>query len=63
MTVPTAGEKLLITSLAKGDYSRIRKVSLLGYSGQLKWRQTADGLEITYPKEAKAETAVTFRVE
>jgi alpha-L-fucosidase len=63
MTVPTAGEKLLITSLAKGDYSRIRKVSLLGYSGRLKWRQTADGLEITYPKEAKAETAVTFRIE
>jgi alpha-L-fucosidase len=63
MTVPTAGEKLLITMLAKGDYGRVRKVSLLGYTGRLKWRQTADGLEITYPKEAKAETAVTFRIE
>jgi alpha-L-fucosidase len=78
MTVPQGGEKLVITSLAKNGASlsqgangsnggapqpqRIKRVSLLGYNHRLKWRQTAAGLEITYPTDFTAQTAVTFCV-
>jgi alpha-L-fucosidase len=63
MTVPQAGEKLLIHALTRADFGKVKRVSLLGYDGKVSWRQTAEGLEITYPAKAQGATAVTFRVE
>ena len=41
----------------------IRSVKLLGYDGELQWKQEADGLAITYLAEMPFATAVTFRIE
>jgi alpha-L-fucosidase len=63
LTVPEPGQRLLIHAFSRPDFGKVKKVSLLGYDGKLSWRQTAEGLEITYPKNAPAVAAVTFRVE
>jgi alpha-L-fucosidase len=41
----------------------IKTVSLLGYKGKLQWKQEADGLAITCPKEMPYETSVVFKIE
>ena len=66
MNVPTVGQKVIIHALsadkALTDH-QIKKVTLLGYKGKLTWQQTAQGLEVTYPKNAKLKTAVVFRIK
>jgi alpha-L-fucosidase len=60
MNVPEAGQTVTIHSVTR----KPKRVSLLGYSGKLKWKQTADGLAITYPKNgADLKTAAVFRIE
>lgn len=66
MTVPKAGESLLIRSLgtsAKLLDRPVAKVSLLGYAEEVDWTQKDEGLSIRYPDNAKQEFAVVFRVE
>ena len=66
MTVPTPGVKINIMSLGGGSsYLKkpIKRVKLLGYSGNLIWRQKAEGLEIIYPDNVKLETAAVFKIE
>ena len=46
--------QLVVRSLAKPageDVNNITAVSLLGYDGKLDWKQTADGLVVTLPRE------------
>ena len=60
MNVPKAGQTVTIHSIT----SKPKRVSILGYSGKLKWKQTPDGLSITYPKnEASLKTAAVFKIE
>jgi alpha-L-fucosidase len=66
MVVPTSGTALKIKSLgtdAKYLGKLIKSVKLLGYEGKLQWKQEADGLAITCPKEMPFETSVVFKVE
>ncbi len=66
MNVPTVGQKVIIHALSADKAlvdHQIKKVTLLGYKGKLTWQQTAQGLEVTYPKNAKLKTAVVFRIK
>ena len=66
MTVPKPGTKLKIKSLGKDAkylVQPVKTVKLLGYDGELKWKQKAGGLVITCPKEMPFATSVVFRVE
>ncbi len=63
MKSPEVGQKVSIQSMGKKNQQKIKKVSLLGYSSKLKWKQTADALEITAPDSLPFQTAVTFRIE
>jgi alpha-L-fucosidase len=61
---PTDG-KILIKSLAEGsaNYPRqIRKVELLGATGELKWSRGTHGLEIQVPDVAPCKYAFSFRI-
>ena len=64
MTVPEAGEKLCIRSLAntRENTMNIKEVSLLGYQGDLAWQQSEEGLEITCPENMPFKTAIVFKV-
>ena len=64
MTVPEAGEKLCIRSLANATEHtiNIKEVSLLGHQGDLVWQQTEEGLEITCPENMPFKTAIVFKV-
>lgn len=67
MNVPEAGETVTIHAMGKGsDYmtKQIKDVSLLGYNnGNLKWKQTKEGLCITYPTNAAdLASSVVFKV-
>ena len=57
--------QLLIKSLANGDakMKTISKVSLLGYSGKVKWERTEKGLEIHFPADFSGQHAVAFKIE
>ena len=65
MKSPEAGQTVTIKSMGKaaGLLKKIRTVSLLGYNGKLKWRHTADALEITAPAELPFQTAVVFKID
>ncbi len=66
MTVPSPGIKLKIKSLgadAKYWSQPVKIVKLLGYDGELKWQQDADGLSITCPGEMPFETSIVFKIE
>jgi alpha-L-fucosidase len=66
MTVPKPGAPLKIKTLGTNDNKLskpIRKVSLLGHQGKLKWKQEADGLSITCPNEMPYATSIVFRIE
>jgi len=57
--------KIVIKSLAKtGDpaQNKITKVELLGYSGQLKFTQTADGLAVELPDVKLSDLTCALRV-
>jgi alpha-L-fucosidase len=66
MVVPKAGAQLSIKSLgtdAKLFNGPVKNVNLLGYNGKLQWRQSADGLMITYPQAMPFATSVVFKVD
>lgn len=65
MNVPQASQIVRIKSMGRtaNHLSNVRKVTLLGFHGKLKWHQTDDALEIVYPPEAKLKLAVVFRIE
>jgi len=56
-----ADGKVRIRSLAE-DQSQVRQVRLLGHSGKLDWRQTAEGLEVSLPAEAPCGYAITLEI-
>lgn len=65
MTVPEAGERLKIASLADGKgllEKKVTRVELMGTDAELDWKQTPEGLEIVYPSSASLKTAVGFKV-
>ena len=63
MKSPEAGQKVTIKSMGKQQLQKIKKVSLLGYSGKLKWKQTADALEITAPATMPFKTSIVFKID
>jgi Alpha-L-fucosidase len=66
MNVPMSGSLVKIKSLGTDAnyYTKpIKTVKLLGYNGNLNWKQEADGLTITCPKKMPFATSVVFRVE
>jgi alpha-L-fucosidase len=66
MTVPSPGMELRIKSLgtdAKYWSQPAKTVKLLGYGGELQWKQETSGLTITCPVEMPFETSIVFRVE
>jgi len=66
MNVPAPNTQIKIKSLAtdaKNYGKKVKTVKLLGYKGKLKWKETADGLQITCPKDMPFATAVTFEIE
>lgn len=65
MTVPKPNSKLQIRSFGLNSdlKQKIKSVKLLGYKGAIKWKQTFDLLEITYPDEIDFRTSVCFRIE
>lgn len=66
MVAPASGTILKIKSLgtnAKHLDKPIKKVKLLGYEGNLKWKQEHDGLVITYPSKMVFESSIVFKIE
>lgn len=66
MTVPEGGTTLTVKSLAKGgeDVPDVKTVKLLGHDEAPAWRQTAEGLQITLPKDLGAlKTSLVFRID
>ena len=62
--VPKDG-RIVVHSLAKpagGSGNDIAAVSLLGYGGELKWKQTADGLEVTLPDATPNRYTVGLKI-
>lgn len=51
----------LVSKQLEGE--KIRKVSLLGYKGKLKWKQTHEGLEVDLPDQQPSEHAVALKIE
>ena len=48
--------------MGKKSLKKVKKVTLLGYNGKLKWRHTTEGLEITAPAEIPFTTAIVFKI-
>jgi alpha-L-fucosidase len=66
MTVPAPGTNLKIRSLAKDGKHRdqiINSVNSLGFSGELLWKQEANGLSIICPEEIPFATSLVFKIE
>lgn len=66
MVVPKPGALLTVRSLgidAKRFDKPVKNVRLLGYDGQLKWKQSTEGLMITCPETMPFSTSVVFQVE
>ena len=63
MQSPEAGQEVAIKSMGKKSLEKIEQVSLLGYDGKLKWRQTADALVIVAPAKLPSKTAIVFRID
>ncbi|UXP32043.1 alpha-L-fucosidase [Reichenbachiella agarivorans] len=62
---PESG-KLMIRSLGTDQQlldKAINQVQLLGYDGTVEWAQTAEGLEISLPKQPVGKHAFVFKVE
>ena len=66
MNIPEEGQTITIHSMAKGSKylggKRIKSVSLLGYKGNLRWKQTSDGLVVTYPKGVNLKTSAVLKL-
>ena len=66
MNIPEEGHTVTIHSMAKGSKylggKNIKSVSLLGYKGKLRWKQTPDGLVVTYPKGVRLKTSAVIKV-
>lgn len=43
--------------------SKIRSVKLLGYKGNIQWKQISDGLQVTYPEHANLATAAVLCID
>lgn len=55
--------KLIIKALGTAKYStEIKRVSLLGHKGKLKWKRMLDGLEIELPAQSPCEHACVFKI-
>ncbi|EXG77838.1 alpha-L-fucosidase [Xylanibacter oryzae DSM 17970] len=66
MIVPKPNSQVIIKSLGeKSGYmsNPIKKVSLLGYKGKIKWEQTANGLIINCPSKMPYSTSVVFKID
>ncbi|HLG38676.1 MAG TPA: alpha-L-fucosidase [Chitinophagaceae bacterium] len=66
MTVPKPGEQVKIKSLgtnANNLLKPIKKVKLLGFKGNLKWKQEADGIVIFCPTTMPFATSIVFKIE
>jgi alpha-L-fucosidase len=66
MTVPSSGTLLKIKSLGMNEnyWSQpVKTVKLLGYKGELQWKQEADGLVIICPAEMPFTTSVVFEIQ
>jgi len=66
MNVPASEALVKIKSLGKdaGNFEKaVKSVQLLGYEGKLNWKQEADGLAITCPKEMPYATSVVFKID
>ena len=65
LSVPEGGQVVRIKSMGKasGNLKKVKRVSLLGYKGKLKWTQADDALEVTYPATANLKTSAVFRIE
>lgn len=64
MNVPESGGTVSIHNLGESSGLSFKRVSLLGYPGDLLWSQAASSLGITYPSQsADLSTFVVFRVE
>jgi alpha-L-fucosidase len=66
MTIPKSGAQLKIKSLGTNVNNLnkpIKNVKLLGYQGNLEWKQGVDGLAITCPEEMPYATSIVFRIE
>ena len=66
MNVPAPGTQLKIKSLGtSASYwnKPVKMVKLIGYKGNLNWKQESDGLVITYPAERSFATAVVFKID
>jgi alpha-L-fucosidase len=64
MSAPEAGQSLRILSMGKkaGHISEVKEVTLLGFDGQLEWKQTDEALEIVCPQEIPSPISVVFRI-
>ena len=57
--------KMVVRSLAKPDgqdVNAITKVEVLGYDGQVEWKQTAEGLEVAVPQKKVSEYTCALRI-
>jgi alpha-L-fucosidase len=66
MVAPSPETILKIKSLgtdAKHLGKPIKMVKLLGYKGQLQWKQESDGLVITCPAKMPFESSIVFKIE
>lgn len=63
MNVPSAGQTVVVNSLADGKgylASKIKSVKLLGYKDSIQWKMSSDGLQVTYPEHANLATAAVL---
>ncbi len=66
MTVPNGGMSIKVNSLGSDSTyfgKKISKVSLLGHTGKLSWKQEAGSLVITCPEKMPFQTSVVFKIE
>jgi len=66
MTVPKPGEQLKIKSLgtnANALAKPVRSVKLLGFDGNLKWIQEADGIVVSCPSSMPFATSIVFKID
>lgn len=66
MTVPSPGTSLKIKSLGTVEKyleEPVKEVKLLGYDGDLQWKQEDDGLVITCPGEMSFASSIVFEIK
>lgn len=66
MTVPSPGTSLKIKSLGTVEKyleEPVKEVKLLGYDGDLQWKQEDEGLVITCPEEMSFASSIVFEIK